>query len=314
MMRRLFYLVVLAALAGLAVFWIVTTPRPIDAAALPAGYKADAKNGELMFAAGGCASCHAVPDEGKCDNPHYTDHQRLAGGRCLKTPFGVFNVPNISSDKADGIGGWTDLQFVNAVTKGVTPAGEHYYPAFPFASYTRMTVPDVLDLKAYLATLPAVAGKAKPHELPLPLQWRRMLGGWKFLNFDNKTFAAGAKQSPEWNRGAYLVQGPGHCGECHTPRDPLGGPWTAWRLAGGPAPEGKGWVPNLTQAKDGLAEWSKQDIASYLGTGLTPSGDSVGGAMVAVQTNMALLPVADRLAIAEYIKSLAAIENPRPKK
>ena len=313
-MKRLAGFGLTVLVLGSAAFWLLTAPRALDAAALPSGYAPNAANGQRLFAAGGCASCHAAPDDGKCDNPHYSDHERLAGGRCLKTPFGTFHVPNISSDRADGIGAWTDIQFVNAVTRGVTPSGQHYYPAFPFSSYQRMTLPDVLDLKAYLVTLPAVSGKARPHELPLPFQWRRVLGGWKLLNFDGKTFAADAKQSPEWNRGAYLVLGPGHCGECHTPRDPMGGPWTAWQLAGGPAPEGKGWVPNLTQAKDGLAQWSKQDIAAYLGTGLTPAGDFVGGSMAAVQDNMARLPVADRLAIAEYLKSLPAIENPRAKK
>ena len=313
MMRRLVGLGALALVAGLAAFWLLTAPLPLDAAALPQGYQANLKNGELMFNAGGCASCHAKPDDGRCDNPHYADHASLGGGRCLKTPFGTFTVPNISSHKTDGIGSWTDLEFVNAVTRGVTPSGEHYYPAFPFTSYQRMTMPDVLDLKAYLASLPAVAGKAKPHELPLPFQWRRVLGGWKLLNFQGAAFTPDPKQSPDWNRGAYLVAGAGHCGECHTSRDLLGGPRSALRLAGGPNPEGKGWIPNLTQSKAGLAAWSKPDIASYLGTGIKPDGDSVGGSMVAVQENLARLPASDRLAIADYLKSLPALENPRPK-
>ena len=313
MLRRLTALVLIAAVLGLAAFWLLTAPHPLDAATLPAGYQPDIKNGARMFNAGGCASCHAKPDGDKCDNPHYSDHEHLGGGRCLKTPFGTFNVPNISSDKADGIGAWTDLQFVNAVTRGIAPSGEHYYPAFPYTSYQHMKPEDVLDLKAYLASLPAVAGKAPPHDLPLPLRWRRMLGGWKLLNFEGRAFVADDKHSPEWNLGAYLVEGPGHCGECHTPRDPLGGPRVSLHLAGSPNPEGKGWIPNITQAKQGLAEWSKQDIAGYLGTGLLPSGDTVGGSMVAVQENMARLPPADRLAIAEYLKSLPPLDNPRPK-
>jgi mono/diheme cytochrome c family protein len=313
MMRRLVWLALAALVLGLAAFWLLTAPKPLDAAALPQGFQADAKNGERMFLAGGCASCHAKPDDGKCDNPHYTDHASVGGGRCLKTPFGTFHVPNISSHKTDGIGAWTPAQFVNAVTRGVTPNGEHYYPSFPYGSYQRMTVQDVLDLQAYLATLPAVAGKAPAHELPLPFQWRRMVGGWKLLNFSGTTFTPDPKQSAEWNRGAYLVAGAGHCGECHTPRDPLGGPLNGLRLSGGPNPEGKGWIPNITQSKAGLADWSKSDIASYLGTGFTPSGDSVGGSMVAVQENVAKLPVEDRMAIAEYLKSLPPLENPRPK-
>ncbi len=313
MMRRLLAFGALALMVGIPLFWLLTAPRPIEAAALPKGHQANLKNGELLFAAGGCASCHAKPDDGKCDNPRYTDHASLSGGRCLKTPFGTFNVPNISSHKTDGIGAWTDLQFVDAMTRGIGPSGEHLYPSFPYGSYQRMTTADVLDLRAYLATLPEVAGEAPPHELPLPFQWRRVLGGWKLLNLDGKAFAADPKQSPEWNRGAYLVTGAGHCGECHTPRDVLGGPLNGLRLAGGPNPEGKGWIPNITQSKSGLADWSKQDIAGYLGTGFTPAGDSVGGSMVAVQENIARLPVADRLAIAEYLKSLPPLENPRPK-
>jgi len=313
-MRRILGLAAMVMVAGGAAFWLLTAPSTTGALALPAAYTPDAKNGEAVFNAGGCASCHAAPDDGKCDNPHYTDHARLGGGRCLKTPFGTFNVPNISPDKADGIGAWTDAQFVTAVTRGVSPGGDHYYPAFPFTSYQRMTVADVLDLRAYLATLPAVAGKPPAHELPLIFRWRRLLGGWKLLYLDGAPFASDPKHSAEWNRGAYLVEGPGHCGECHTPRDLLGGAKRALHLAGAPAPEGgKGWVTNLTQSKDGLGEWSKQDIASFLGTGLLPSGDVVGGSMAAVQENIARLPTPDRLAIAEYLKSLPAIENPRPK-
>jgi len=314
-MWRFALAIAVLALAGLAVFAQATVVRPLDSLVQPVSYTPDIKNGELVFNAGGCASCHAAPDDGACDNPHYTDHARLGGGRCLKTPFGTFNVPNISSDKTDGLGAWTDLQFVNALARGISPMGEHYYPAFPFTSYKNMTTTDLLDLKAYLATLPAVTGKAPPHDIPLVFRWRRILGGWKVLNFDPTAFTPDPRHSAEWNQGAYLVEGPGHCGECHTPRDLLGGPRRALHLAGGPSPEGgKGWVTNLTQSKEGLADWSKQDIAGFLGTGFLPSGDVVGGAMVAVQDNMARLPVGDRLAIAEYLKSLPARENPRPKK
>lgn len=311
-MGRFAIFVLLLLIIGGAAFWLVTTPRPLEAAALPK-HTADVKNGERMFLAGGCASCHAAPDEGKCDNPHYSDHARLGGGRCLRTPFGTFYVPNISPDQKDGIGGWSDAAFVNAVMKGISPEGEHYYPAFPYASYQRMRVEDVLDLRAYLATLPPVAGKAPPHELPLPFKWRRGVGVWKLLYLDGRPFTPDPKRSEEWNAGAYLVEGPGHCGECHTPRNLIGGPVKTLHLAGGPNPEGKGWVTNLTQAPDGLAEWTKADIASFLGTGLLPDGDAVGGSMVAVQENIAKLPTTDRLAIAEYVKSLPPIPHPRPK-
>lgn len=314
MRRAALWVLVLAALAA-AIAWVASAPRPLAAIDPPVGYKPSLANGKLAFDAGGCASCHAAPDgAAACDNPHYSDHEKLGGGRCLKTPFGTFDVPNISSDKTDGIGAWTDVQFANALLRGISPAGEHYYPAFPFTSYQRMTPADVLDLRAYLATLPAVAGKAPPHDLALPFRWRRLLGGWKLLYLDGAPFTPDPRHDDVWNRGAYLVEGPGHCGECHTPRDALGGFKPGLHLAGGPAPDGKGWVPNLTQAKDGLGDWSRQDIADMLGTGFLPSGDVVGGSMAAVQDNMAKLPTADRLAIAVYLKSLPPIANPRPKK
>jgi mono/diheme cytochrome c family protein len=312
-MRRLLIGLVVLGFVGLGVFLLLTAPNTIEAAALPQ-HTPDAKNGEVMFYAGGCASCHAPPATATCDDPKYNDKHNLAGGRCLKTPFGTFYAPNISPDKETGIGGWSNLDFVNAMTRGVAPDGAHYYPAFPFTSYQRMRIEDVLDLKAYLDTLPAVKSEVPPHDLALPFQLRRGLGLWKLLFLDGKPFVADPAQSAEVNRGRYLVEGPGHCGECHTSRNFAGGPLTDKRLAGGPAPEGDGWIPNITPAKDGIGHWSAGDIESSLETGFTPEFDSFGGPMVAVQQNMALLSAADRKAIAAYLKSLPAIENPRPAK
>jgi mono/diheme cytochrome c family protein len=199
------------------------------------------------------------------------------------------------------------------MTKGVSPSGRHYFPSFPYTSYAKMKLEDVRDLFAYLKTLPQAAGKVRDHDVPFPFNIRRNVGGWKFLFFDDKPFVADTSKSPEWNRGAYLVNGPGHCAECHSPRNALGGMVTAQRFAGGPNPEGEGWVPNITQK--GMSEWSDKDIAYFLETGQTPEGDSAGGSMTRVIANTSQLSDADRMAIAVYLKSLPAIEGPkRPEK
>lgn len=304
MLRKLVILVVAAAGLGLAAFWFVTMPETVPASAL-GSHTANADNGKTLFNAGGCTSCHATPNQ--------DDRLKLGGGFALKSPFGTFYAPNISSDARDGIGGWSEAQFVTAMLKGTSPDGAHYYPAFPYPSYQRMTVGDVRDLFAYLKTLPAVQGRARAHELPFPFNIRRTLGGWKFLFLDGEAFKPDPSRSAEWNRGAYLVNGPGHCAECHSPRNALGGIVESQRFGGGPNPEGEGWVPNITQKR--LADWSVKDIAFLLESGQTPDGDSVGSTMTKVVRNTGQLGDADRLAMATYLKSLAPVEGPpRPQK
>ena len=304
MLRKLFLLAIVAAAIGAGVFWFVTIPATVPASALGA-HTPDPANGKTMFFAGGCASCHATPGQ--------DDKTRLGGGLGLKSPFGTFYVPNISPDPNDGIGKWSEADFVTAMMKGTSPDGRHYFPAFPYTSYQRMRVTDVRDLFAHIKTLAPVQGKVRDHDVPFPFNVRRSLGGWKFLFLDGKPFSPESAKPAEWNRGAYLVNGPGHCAECHSPRNPLGGIIAAQRFAGGPNPEGEGWVPNITQK--GLGEYSDKDIAYVLETGNTPEGDSVGGSMTAVVRNTAQLPAADRNAMAAYIKSLPPVEGPkRPEK
>jgi mono/diheme cytochrome c family protein len=289
---------------GFAAFWIITAPASVPASALPPRTP-DLENGKVMFYAGGCASCHA--------STRQRDATRLGGGLALESRFGTFYAPNISPDRDDGIGRWNEADFITALWKGTSPQGQHYYPAFPYTSYQRIALDDARDLFAYLRTLPAVAGKAPPHQVPFPLNWRRLLGGWKFLFLDGQPFRPDPSKSAQWNRGAYLVNGPGHCAECHSPRNLLGGIEAGMRFAGGPDIEGKGWVPNITQK--GLADYSEKDIAYLLETGQTPDGDSVGGAMTAVIRNTSQLPAADREAMAVYLKSLAPVDGPpRPQK
>jgi mono/diheme cytochrome c family protein len=235
----------------------------------------------------------------------------LGGGLAIPSPFGTFYAPNISPDMKDGIGSWTEANFVTAVTKGTSPAGTHYFPAFPYNSYQHAKIEDVRDLFAYLKTLPPVSGRVRDHDIGFPFNIRRLVGGWKFLFLDGTPFSPDPKQSRQWNRGAYLVNGLGHCAECHSPRNFLGGIIRSQRFAGGPNPEGEGWVPNITQK--GLKDWSEKDISYFLGTGELPDGDSVGGSMVRVIKNTSLLSEDDRAAIAAYIKSLPPVDGP-PKK
>lgn len=289
------------ALVGAVAFYVLTIPRLVVTGSLPA-HTANLANGETMFNIGGCASCHATPKQ--------DDHRRLGGGLALETPFGTFRVPNISPDARHGLGAWSEADFVNAMLRGVGRNGEHLYPAFPYTSYQRMPLQDVRDLFAFLKTLPAEATPSPTHELGFPFNIRRGLGLWKLLYLDGKTFAPDPARSAMLNRGAYLVEGPGHCAECHSPRDVLGGIVPAGRFAGGLDAEGKGWVPNITPHADGLATWSAKDIAYLLESGFTPDNDSVGSTMADVATNTGKLSGDERAAMAAYLKSLP----PRPGK
>lgn len=299
MLRYLAGLALLVAIFGFGIYWLVTQPSAIAASALPT-YAPNVANGKTMFDAGGCASCHAGNQD---------DRTLLGGGMALRSPFGTFHVPNISQNPVDGIGRWSEADFVTAMLKGSSPSGTHYFPAFPYSSYAKMKLDDVRDLFAYLKTLPQAAGRVRDHDVPFPFNVRRNLGGWKLLFFDGQTFVADASESAEWNRGAYLVNGPGHCAECHSPRNALGGIVASQRFAGGPNPQGEGWVPNITQK--GLSDWSEADLADFLESGVTAHFSSVSGPMGRVIKNMAQLSAADRKAIAVYLKSLPPVEGPK---
>jgi mono/diheme cytochrome c family protein len=274
----------------------VTVPKTVAVADLPP-HTPNLGNGRTMFIAGGCAACHMTQKQ--------TDATRLGGGLQLHTAFGEFYVPNISSDRQDGIGGWSEAEFVTAMTEGTAPDGSHLYPAFPYPSYRHMRLGDVRDLFAYLKTLPPVAGRVRPHDLKFPFDIRRTVGLWKLLFLDGKGFTADAKQSAEWNRGAYLVNGPGHCAECHSPRNALGAIVEGRKFDGGPSPTDQGGVPSIRQDK--LADWSVDDIVGTLTTGDTPDSDRVGGPMVEVVRSISQLSNADRHAMAVYIKSLSPL-------
>lgn len=300
MKRPGFILAVLVV--GCALAWWLSAPRARFSVAQWEALRlsGDPVRGRRMFFAGGCDSCHSTPEQ--------PDPLNLGGGLELKTPLGSFYPPNISSDLADGVGAWREVDLANALLSGVSPRGRHYYPAFPYTSYQRMVPGDVADLIAFLRTLPPVRGRPPGHKLSFPFSLRRALGIWKLLFFDNDALAPVPSESAEWNLGRYLVEGAGHCGECHTPRNLLGAMKPSLHLAGAPALDGKGNAPNLTGA--GLAEWTKADIVEALTSGFTPEGDVLGGGMTSVVRNLAQLPQSDREAIAVYLKSLPAIVAP----
>jgi mono/diheme cytochrome c family protein len=293
MLRKLILLLVVVIVAGLAAIWFLTVPQTVAASAL-GPHTPNVENGRTVFYAGGCASCHAVPKQ--------KDETRLGGGLALRSPFGIFYVPNISPDPNDGIGRWTEAQFVTALTKGTSPGGEHLFPAFPYTSYQHASFDDLRDLFAFLKTLPLVSGKVRAHDLRFPFNIRRAVGLWKLLFLDGEPFKPDPSKSAQWNRGAYLTNALAHCAECHSPRNALGAIVESKRFAGGPAPDGNGGVPNITATK--LKNWKAEDIAFMLEDGQTPDSDRVGGSMGEVVRNTAHLSKDDRLAIGEYIKSL----------
>ncbi len=283
-----------ASLAGLAL-WFASAPHTLDRNEWQ-DLAGDVARGEQVFNIGGCASCHI--EKGAKEEARLL----LGGGQRFETPFGTFFAPNISPSES-GIAGWNALDLANALLRGVRPDGAHYYPAFPYSSYSRMSFQDVADLKIYLDTLPSVTQVNQPHDLPLPFQIRRSLGLWKLLNLRD-----GAVVDSGEPRGQYLVEGLGHCAECHTPRNLIGGLDTSRWMAGAPNPEGKGRIPNLTPQGD-FASWSVEDIAYYLKTGFTPEFDTAGSTMVEVVENLSQASAEDRLAIARYLKGLPALPD-----
>jgi mono/diheme cytochrome c family protein len=302
-MRGYLWLTLAAAITVIAAAWWITEPQPLSGADTSQFDRpGDPERGRQVFAAGDCASCHASPGQ--------PDRLHLGGGLALASPFGTFRVPNISPDPTDGIGRWRTLDLANALLRGVSPQGSHYYPVFPYPSFAHMTAADLVDLMAYLRTLPPVTGRAPAHDINPLFKIRRFVGFWKLLYFDCSPITPDPRQDQKWNRGRYLVESLGHCAECHSTRNELAGIKAKTRFAGGPDPEGTGFYPNITPTR--IGNWSEQDIAEMLRTGNTPAHGRVGSSMSDVVTNTAMLPESDRDAIAAYIKSLPARPTPSP--
>ncbi len=292
------FIAVLTALTG----WLAASVVELRAAGSDA-----LSRGEYLFNAAGCANCH-------------TDRRNkgplLGGGPALKTAFGIFYGPNISPHPTQGIGGWSEADFIRAMREGVAPDGSHYYPAFPYGSFTLMTDSDLKDIKAYIFSLAPVARPSRRHDLAFPFNVRAGVWLWKALYFENGPFKPRRNRSRQWNRGAYLVEALVHCGECHTPRTALGGLRRRLWLAGnGDGPDGER-VPNITpDIKTGIGKWSAGEIVEALELGMLPDGDDFASPMAdVVEHGTSKLTPADRLAIAVYLKSLKAIEHtPRGK-
>lgn len=281
----------LAGLCAVAL-WVLSRPVPLAEDAM-AGLTGDPAHGEIVFWAGGCASCHADP-EAKGE-----DKLILSGGYRIESPFGTFIAPNISPGP-QGLAGWSTGDLANALKAGVSPDDKHLYPSLPYTTYIRMTLQDVADLKSFLDSLPVSDQPSQPHELAFPFNMRRGLGLWKLANLTPDWHLADPA-SPEIERGRYLVEALGHCAECHTPRDLTGALDTSRWMQGAPNPSGKGEIPAIDPQS---LKWSESDIAYYLETGFTPDYDSAGGHMTKVVESIAHLSPEDRKAIAAYFKAL----------
>jgi mono/diheme cytochrome c family protein len=252
-------------------------------------------DGEYLARAAGCITCHTADERGA---------QPLAGGREIKTPFGVFYSPNITPDEDTGIGGWDNNEFVHAVRKGMDPQGKHYYPAFPYPSYAGMTDTDIIAIKRYLDSLAPVSRQTPQHELPWYLSSRLAIGIWKGLYAQTEQFEPDENQSAQWNRGAYLVRHLGHCGECHSPRNRLGAVERGRELVGSPTGTDGDPVPGIHPETEGFADWSADDISLFLEIGMTPEGDFAGGSMTdVIEDSTSHLTPADRDAISAYLKA-----------
>ncbi len=276
------FTIVVYLIGGYAVVSLPTMADPVE-------------EGAYLTAAAGCKACHTLKGG-----------IAFAGGRPLKTPFGIFYSPNITPDVQTGIGGWTGDEFLAALKRGISPQGEHYFPAFPYTSYTGITDKDGLKIFAYLKSLPPVQQDNKDHDVGAPFSWRWLQWGWKLLYFAE---GQGPLTSEGTDRGQYLVDALGHCGECHTPRNAFGGPEKERYLAGS-ADGGEGeLVSNITpDVETGIGDWSKSDLADFLKTAMKPDFDNVQGSMEEViEHGTSRLSKEDREAMADYLLSIAPI-------
>jgi len=279
---------------------LLAAPLAVTAAPPPAGSLI--RQGEYIYRAAGCYGCHT-------DEKHAG--KALAGGRALGTPFGTFYSPNITPDAKTGIGRWSEQDFIRALREGLSPSGDHYYPSFPYPSYTMLSDDDLRALWAYLKVQPSVHQANRQHQLKWFARFRSFVGSWKGLYFTPGTYKPDLRQSATWNRGAYLAEAAAHCGECHTPRSALGGIKMDMHYAGTRDGPDDSVVPNITpDKKTGIGRWRVSEITEYLETGMTPDGDSAGDLMAEVIDNgLKYLRKEDLAAIAEYLLSLPPVEN-----
>jgi len=287
------------ALAGALALLALSAPRPIDPATLPA-HVPDLANGAVLYRVGSCFACHQ-PAAGAPPSSAGLP----VGGAPFATPVGTFYPGNLTPDPETGLGRWSAADFLGAMTRGLAPDGRHYFPAFPYPSYAAMPAGDLLDLFAYLATLPAVHAEPRAAQIPLLPLARRGVGLWKRIAGRAPAIERAPARGAAWNRGAYLVGAPGHCGECHTPRNLWMVPDRSRALAGGPHPAGDGKVPSLRGLVARGRYRDAADLALALRYGETLGYDKLAsGGMGKIQSELAELPEAELAAIAEYLVSL----------
>ena len=275
------------------------------AVTVPAGSAAEdgsVERGAYLTRAGGCISCHTDKK---------SEGATLAGGRALKTPFGTVYSPNITPDRETGIGAWSDEDFLNALQSGLNPDGDHYFPAFPYTTYTKMSDADALAIKAYLFSLEPVSRENREHELQAPFGWRWTIGPWKELYFNEGRFESDPERDEGWNRGAYLVEALAHCSECHTPRNSAGAlDREMWMAGTEDGPEGRSASNITSDPETGIGGWSEKKLAFFLKTGTKPDYERAKNLMAeAIEEGLSHLSDDDLAAIALYIKSLPPIEH-----
>ena len=258
--------------------------------------------GEYLARAGDCVACHAAPG-GKL----------FAGGRAMPTPFGDIFVPNITPDDETGIGRWTPADFYRTMHSGISRDGTLLYPAMPFASYTKVTREDSDSIFAYLMSIPPVNQKNRPHELRFPYNQRDLLLGWRALYFKEGEYVPDPRQSAQWNRGAYLVQGLGHCTMCHTAINALGGSSESKAFEGGMIPNQNWYAPSLTSNREaGLGDWRIKDISDLLQSGVSHRGTVYGPMAEVVYNSLQYISDPDTAAMAVYLKALPQRDSGPP--
>lgn len=292
-------MVIIPLLRFFALIGVCTLALPLGAIAQTKVDNTLLAHGEYVLKISGCIHCHTAEDG-----------QQLAGGRALETPFGTFYTPNITAHKTAGIGAWSKNEFLQALHQGVAPDGSDYYPAFPYTSYTRMPANDASALYAYILTLPVSEQPNRAHDLAWFLNWRLAAKVWKLLFFTAGEFQQNSTESTQWNRGAYIAEGMGHCGECHTPRNIFGALNTDMAYAGNAQGPDDELVPNITPHKaSGIGKWSQEDLQLFLKFGELPDGEYTAGAMDPVLEGLNHLTPEDREALIEYLRALPAIDN-----
>jgi mono/diheme cytochrome c family protein len=289
-MRLLRWIILIVVIVGAGIGIYMLTP--VSGPARDLTLVGDATRGDYLIRLGGCVTCHTDPQNEKA---------QLAGGAGLPTPFGTFYPPNITSSKTAGIGNWTLAQFSKAMSDGEGPQG-HLYPAFPYDSYTLMSDQEIADLYAALMAAPAIDTPSRPHDVGFPFNIRLAMAGWKHLFFHPQRFVADPSKSEAWNRGKYIVFGPGHCVTCHSPRNALGGLEAGRELSGNPGGGPGGKAPSLLKPDLEKHEFTVEAMIQTLTDGFTPGFDTLGGAMAEViEDETAHWTDADRAAVAEYL-------------